>query len=85
MPDLASLVDLEFELFSCVFAIHHDKPMKEMIVIPVLREYFLCCTAGQLIEDLKEMLNNIEIFKYIKVLCSHGQIEDRMPVWQETV
>ena len=45
MPDLGSLVDLEFELFSCIFAIHHDKPMKEL-VIPVLREYFLCCTTG---------------------------------------
>lgn len=80
----ASLVSLEFELFSCMFAIHHDQPMTELVT-PVLREYFLCNTMDWLTEDLKGVLNNIQIFKYILVFCSHGQIEDRLPVWQETV
>lgn len=50
------------------------------LVTPVLREYFLCNTMDWLTEDLKGVLNNIQIFKYILVFCSHGQIEDRLPV-----
>lgn len=57
-----SLAAFKFELFSCVFAVRCDKPMEEL-VIPVVREYFLGYTMDRLIEDLKEMLNNIQIFK----------------------
>lgn len=45
MLGLGSLAHLEFELFSCIFVVHHDKPMKEL-VIPVQRECFLCCSMG---------------------------------------